>query len=679
MQSRKAPQGRKILSTMLLSSALAAVMVFGKPAFAEDQTWKVNMKDADIRAFISQVSDITGYSFVLDPNVKGRVTVVSNVSMNKDGIWELFLNVLHVNNYSAVRTGDVIKIVRTQNAKTEPLGLDQASHVKGAELITRVIPVQNTPAVELVPILRPMIPQYGHLAAITTSNSLLISDHADNVQRMVDIVNRIDSASNDDMDVIQLQNTWVGDILKMIEELSPGVQSAKAGKAGGSIRVVADEQGNRLIVRGDRDARMRIKTAVAQLDQPGRKGSGTHVVYLRHADAEKTAEVLKGILGQGGGGAGKKDAAAAAVVGGDITVQPDKSLNALVIKATPSETNEIKEIIKQLDVRRAQVLIEGAIVEISGDVSDALGVQWGFGDPEKGVGAVQLSAGGQLSISQLAAAAAARNDSSSATAATRLSGNISTSLADGITIGGGQRDAQGNIDYALLIQALSSNSHANLLSTPSIMTLDNEEASIVVGQNVPFITGQQTSTASLGTSFQPFNTIQRQDVGLTLKVVPQINEGDIVRLQVEQEVSSVVPKTDSSSSGAADIVTNKRSIKTTIVANDQQTIVLGGLVQDDASQTKKKVPLLGDIPVLGRLFRADSNRHEKRNLLVFLKPTIVRSSDRATEVTERKYGDVKAIEMEVSPDGRLKIKKSLYPEEVQEIFDGKRVPITPDK
>ncbi|HET8706848.1 MAG TPA: secretin N-terminal domain-containing protein, partial [Pseudomonadales bacterium] len=383
---------------MLLSSALAAAMLVCQPSFAEDQTWKVNMKDADIRAFISQVSDITGYSFVLDPNVKGRVTVVSNVSMNKDGIWELFLNVLHVNSYSAVRTGDVIKIVRTQNAKTEPLGLDQSAHVQGAELITRVIQVQNTPAVELVPILRPMIPQYGHLAAITTSNSLLISDHADNVQRMIDIVNRIDSASNDDMDVIQLQNTWVGDVIKMIEELSPGVQSAKAGKAGGSIRVVADEQGNRLIVKGDRDARMRIKTAVAQLDQPGRKGSGTHVVYLRHADAEKTAEVLKGILGQGGGGGGgKKEAAAAAVVGGDVTVQPDKTLNALVIKATPSEMNDITEIIKQLDVRRAQVLIEGAIVEISGDVSDALGVQWGFGDPEKGVGAVQLSAGGQLS------------------------------------------------------------------------------------------------------------------------------------------------------------------------------------------------------------------------------------------------------------------------------------------
>lgn len=678
MQSRKAPQGRKIISKMLLSSALAAVMMMGKPSFAEDQTWKVNMKDADIRAFISQVSDITGYSFVLDPNVKGRVTVVSNVSMSKDGIWELFLNVLHVNNYSAVRTGDVIKIVRTQNAKTEPLGLDQAGHVKGAELITRVIPVQNTPAVELVPILRPMIPQYGHLAAITTSNSLLISDHADNVQRMMDIVSRIDSASNDDMDVIQLQNTWVGDILKMIEELSPGVQTAKAGKAGGSIRVVADEQGNRLIVKGDRDARMRIKTAIAQLDQPGKKGSGTHVVYLRHADAEKTAEVLKGILGQGGGGGGggKKEAAAAAVVGGDVTVQPDKTLNALVIKATPSEMNDLKEIIKQLDVRRAQVLIEGAIVEISGDVSDALGVQWGFGDPNKGVGAVQLSAGGQLSISQLAQIAAARS-STSASAATRLGSGSSMSLSDGITIGGGQRDSQGNIDYAVLIQALSTNSHANLLSTPSIMTLDNEEASIVVGQNVPFITGQQ-STTTVGSSFQPFTTIQRQDVGLTLKVVPQINEGDVVRLQVEQEVSSVVPKSDSTS-GASDIVTNKRSIKTTIVANDQQTIVLGGLVQDDSSQSQKKVPLLGDIPLLGRLFRANSNSHEKRNLLVFLKPTIVRTNERATEVTDRKFGSIRAIEMEVNPDGKLKIKKSLYPEEVKDLFDPKRVPVTPER
>lgn len=676
MQPRKAQHGRKMISKMLLTGALAAVMMIGKPSFAEDQTWKVNMKDADIRAFISQVSDITGYSFVLDPNVKGRVTVVSNVSMNKDGIWELFLNVLHVNNYSAVRTGDVIKIVRTQNAKTEPLGLDQAAHVKGAELITRVIPVENTPAVELVPILRPMIPQYGHLAAITTSNSLLISDHADNVQRIMDIVTRIDSGSNEEMDIIQLQNTWVGDVIKMIEELNPGVQSAKAGKTGGSIRVVADEQGNRLIVKGDRDARMRVKAAVAQLDQPGRKGSGTHVVYLRHADAEKTAEVLKGIMGQGGTGGGKKDAAAAAVVGGAVTVQPDKTLNALVIKGTPSEINDLKEIIKQLDVRRAQVLIEGAIVEISGNVADALGVQWGFGNPDQAIGAVQLSAGGQLSISQLAQFAAARSKTSTSSSATSLTS--APSLADGITIGGGQRDSNGNINYAMLIQALTTNSHANLLSTPSIMTLDNEEASIVVGQNVPFITGQQ-STQTLGSSFQPFTTIQRQDVGLTLKVVPQINEGDIVRLQVEQEVSSVVPKADSSSSGASDIVTNKRSIKTTIVANDQQTIVLGGLVQDDASKTQKKVPLLGDIPLLGRLFRADSSSHEKRNLLVFLKPTIVRSADRAEEVTNRKFNSIKAIEMEVSPDGRLKIKKSLYPEEVKDIFDPKRVPVTPDK
>lgn len=593
-----------------------------------EQTWKVNLKDADIRAFVTQVADITGYSFVIDPRVKGKVTVLSNAPMNQAEIYEMFLSVLQVHGFTAIPTDEVIKIVQQNDAKQAAENVGRFNEVPSEQLVTRVIQINNADALELVPILRPMVAQYGHLAGVAAANALIISDHAANIARVERIVRELDSPSNYELEVVQLDEAWVGDMVELLEELAPAElgEGTQRG-ANAKYSVVADERSNRLIIKGDEAFRAKMRELIAKLDQPAGDAGATRVFRLNHADAEKMAELLQGIMGevaredvpgqqQAGGGA----------VEAEVAIFPDTGLNALVVRASPSLLQEVEFIIDQLDVRRAQVLIEAAIVEISGELGEELGVQWGVGDESGGSTPIAGTNFGNvgLSLGSILGAVAAEE--------------VIAPAEGGISIGAGQRNRNG-ISWGVLIQALSRTTAANLLSTPSIITLDNSESEIVVGQNVPFRTGQATATGS-GLN-NPFTTIERQDIGLTLKVTPSISAQNVVRMNVEQTTEDIA----SSVTEAADIITNKREIKTTVLVDNGETIVLGGLIREDYRTNVSKVPLLGDIPFLGALFRSETEQKTKRNLLVFLRPTILRDKGEAQEVSERSYDRLRQVDV----------------------------------
>ena len=625
----------------------------------------LNVRDADIRALVTQISDITGKSFVIDPRVKGKVTVVSNAEMSNKEIYEVFKSVLHVHGYTTIESGGVVKIVPTNGAKQDNLNVDVRGSTVGEQMVTRVIEVKNIPAVELVPILRPMVPQYGHVAAVASANALIISDHAQNIRRIEKIIQRIDNAESEEVEVIQLKDAWVSEVIKLLESITPVSMSSKSKKLTGDrsqrIRIVADERTNRLIIKGEKTARDRVKKLVETLDKPSSQSGSVQVIYLQHADAVKVAEIVTGVLTQNKQSgrstkAGSKRAGSSSrssVTAKLSMVQADEALNALVVRAEPNEMMEIRSIIKQLDVRRAQVLIEAAIVEISGGVSQDLGMQWGFGFNNEGpVGGINFSNVGR-SLNQIAQAVA------------NPAGAAAAGLANGITLGGGKRSGD-SIDFGVLLQAIASTANSNILSTPSIMTIDNQEAEIIVGQNVPFKTGS-TSDSSGGTS-NPFTTISREDIGLTLRVVPHIHDGNVLRLEIYQETSDLVAPP--AGIDASDITTTKRSIQTVILADDGQTIVLGGLMRDDVIDTVSKVPLLGDIPWVGRLFRSSSQSHSKKNLMVFLRPTILRDDKSASALTHEKYSGIQQLQKEFEANrGVLELDVSEgFPEELNGVF-----------
>ncbi|WLQ15205.1 type II secretion system secretin GspD [Hahella aquimaris] len=600
---------------------------FSGVAGAEDQTWKVNLKDADIRAFITQIADITGYSFVVDPRVKGKVTVVSNAAMGRDEVYEMFLSVLNVHGFAAIPSEGIIKIVQQNEAKQTAENTSIFKTVPQEQLVTRVIQVKNANALELVPILRPMVAKYGHLAGVAAANALIISDHVNNIARIERIVSELDSPSNYQLEVIQLKDAWVGDMVKLLEELAPSELGKGAPKGpANKFSVVADERSNRLILKGDENFRDKMRLLIAKLDQPAAVSGTTKVINLRHADAEALAELLKGLMGDIAPAKGE-GAAAAAPGGGKVSIYPDEGLNALVVRAEPSMMKEIEAIVQQLDVRRAQVLIEAAIVEISDGLSRQLGVQMAAGDLTGKSGPATVTNFTNVGISASAILAAIASNSTPS-----IGGDIAA-----VAIG----EADGKKGWGALIQALGTSGQANLLSTPSIITMDNLQSEIIVGQNVPFRTGQ-TGTGTDGTS-NPFTTIERQDVGLTLRVTPSISDGDLVRLEIEQETSSIAPSNES----ASDIITNKRQIKTSVLADNAETIVLGGLMSENYKLSEAKVPLLGDIPLLGALFRSTKREKDKQNLLVFLRPTILRNKEEAKKASQDKYDQLWELNLSI--------------------------------
>jgi general secretion pathway protein D len=596
-----------VLAVLLLISVVSPIQA--------QESWQINLKDADIGAFISQVADITGKSFVVDPRVKGKVNVITSEAMNSHGVYELFLSVLQLHGFAAVPAGDVILIVQQNDVKQNGRDLDEKAGIGSQELLTKVIMIKNTPALDLVPILRPLVAKYGHLAGVKSSNALIISDHAVNIRRIEQIIDRLDKSGSEELEVIQLKEAWVGNVVTMLQSLDPAKVSQgnanNTDNTSGSIRVVADERSNRLIIKGEKTARERIRQLIEQLDQPSYFSGSAQVIRLHYADATKLAEMLKALMADTSTGKDENQAK------GQAAIYADEDLNALVVRAEPSLMKEVQELVASLDVRRAQVLIESAIVEVTGDNSAALGVQWATGNLDAPVGGTNFSNAGP-SLSSIATSVA--------------TGDVGSAVGSGLTLGG-YSEINGEVDFGVVIQALQSNTATNLLSTPSIMTLDNQEAEIIVGQNVPFRTGSTASSSNAN----PFTTITREDVGITLKVKPHIHDGQAIRLEVEATAESVA---QTSVDGSADLITNKRSIKTMILSADKETIVLGGLIRDDVREVVSKVPLLGDIPLIGWLFRSKSTSTVKSNLMVFLRPTIVSSSTGARELTQDKFNGI---------------------------------------
>ena len=614
-------------------------LVISLPVQAETVT--LNLKDADISALISTVAEVTDRNFIVDPRVKGKVTVISSRPMDSEEVYQVFLSILKVHGFAAVPSGEVIKIVPDVNAKQDgiPTATDTAPG-RGDQMVTRVVQVDNVAAAQLVPILRPLVPQQGHLAAYPATNVLIISDRASNVERLLTIIRRIDQVSDSEIEVITLQHASATEVVRVLNSLNRAAPAAaKAPTRASSQVLVADERTNSVLLGGDRSSRLRMRAIISHLDTPLDAGGNTDVVYLHYAEATEIVDTLMGVgkieeqetqaKGKGAGASSSR---------GSFDIQADEPTNALVITAPPDIMRTLKRVISQLDIRRAQVLVEAIIAEVGEDTARDLGVQWifaGDSDNNRGpVGVINYSNSGSP-IADVANAAIAG-----------ASGGTVPTLLDGALVGFG-RFGSNSFNYAAVLNALASDTNSNILSTPTLVTLDNEEAEIVIGENVPFVTGSFTSTGAGDSATNPFQTIQREDVGLTLKIKPQINEGDAMRLDIEQEVSSIAD----SVAGASDIVTNKRSIKTNVMVDDGQVVVLGGLIEEVVNESVQKVPLLGDIPYLGALFRSKTSDVRRTNLMVFIHPVILRDADTMNSYTNNKYNDIRVLQMEQNNDG----------------------------
>ena len=609
----------------LIQKILIACCLLTALTVSAEETWKINLKNADIREFVTQVSAITGKSFIIDPRVKGDVTIVSNVTLDEDSVYQLFLSVLQVHGFAAVPTGSAIKIVQTVLAKQSGNPNDFVDDLISQELVTRVIPISYATSEDMVKVLRPLIPQYGHIAALSNPNVLIISDHAANITRLVEIINRVDIADTLEVAIVDLEEAWVEDIVRLLEELAPD-QIGKSAKGPNKVSIVASERTNSLVIKGERYTLARVKALVDQLDVPANRSGTIKVIRLAHSDAAKMAEILSNVVSSKSGGSEDKMV--------EVSIQADEAINALVIRADPANMIDLMDIIDSLDVRRLQVLIEAAIVEVTSDFSRQLGSELAVGDSTSGTTPLGLTAPSGT-LAQILQGPAVPGGA----------GSVPTQLGESPLIAGG-RVSENGTSFGFIVRALAANSDVNLLSTPSITTMDNEEAKIVVGQNVPFRTGS-TVTGSQGTT-NPFTTIQREDVGLTLEVTPHINSDSLVRLLIHQEVSEVDASslTVIGSEAAADLITNKRTIDTTILVENEEVIILGGLIRDKETQGESRVPLLGSIPGLGALFRSRTKNIEKQNLLVFLRPTVLTSSADIAETSARKFNRVFELEIE---------------------------------
>jgi general secretion pathway protein D len=618
---------RKPAPRILLALLFACVTAL---AVAQPGEHTLNLKDADIRVLIGTVSEITGKAFIIDPAVEGKVNVVSSKPMNADEVYKVFESVLRVHGYAAVPAGSMIKIVPEAKAKQD--GDNTQTSTGPDAMISRVIELKHVAAGELLPILAPLVPQSSQLSVHASSNSLIVLDRAANVARIEAIVRRIDTASDASVEVLPLEHANATDLARTLTLLM-GEDKAAAINGSAQGKVFADGRTNSLLISGDRAARLRLRTLVSHLDTPLQSGEGTQVIYVRYAKAEDLVTILEASAQTMTDSSGAKDQPKAA------TIQAHGETNALVITADPAVFRALAAIVRQLDVRRAQVMIEGVIAEVSDDWIDEVGIQW-FTAPQRGDGTI-----GQGIVGGTSFPGSNNQPGILGTAVNPL--NLGTGLSLGYV--DGTIKIPGTDDEILnlggLLRALKGDARSNILSQPKIVTLDNQEAQFKVGQEVPFLTGQYTNTSTNGGSNQPtnpFQTIDRKDVGLTLTVTPHINEGDTVRLDIKQEVSSLAPNVQ----GATDLITNKREIDTSVMVGDGQMLVLGGLVSDEVKQNVSKVPALGDIPVVGNLFRYRSNTRTKRDLMIFLRPTILRDAVTEYSVSNEKYNYMRARELE---------------------------------
>jgi general secretion pathway protein D len=634
---------------MRLAALLLAVFVTHLHAQAPD-TVTLNFVNADIEGVVKAVSEITGKNFVLDPRVKGTVNIVSARPVPRALVYEVFLSALRLQGYAAVEERGVVKIVPEADAKLHPgrtVGPNERPRAAGDVIQTEVFTLKYESAAQLVPVLRPLIAPANTIAVYPASNSLVITDYAGNLQRIARIIDSIDQPGGTDPVLIPLKNASAVDVALTVNRLFAEPAQAGAGAADTSQRlsVVADTRSNSLVVRADNPSRItRVRTLVAMLDSPTSAAGNLHVVYLKNAEAVKVAETLRAIyLGESAPAAAPRAMAVPVALSSAGTppspllaplpaaqaaapspgmIQADPATNSIIINAPDAVYNNLRAALDKLDVRRAQVYVEALIAEITADKAAEFGIQWqSLGGVNKtgptGFGGTNFGGAGQNILGIAANPASAGR-------------GLNVGVINGLVTIPGVGEV---LNLNLLIRALESDSNANILSTPTLLTLDNEEARIVIGQNVPFITGSYAVTGA-ATTPTPFQTVERRDVGLTLRVRPQISEGGTVRLQIYQEVSSVV---DTILPNPAGVTTNKRAVESIVLVDDGQIVVIGGLIQDSVRDGVEKVPVLGDLPLLGGLFTYKTRSRTKTNLMVFLRPTVLRDAQRAQSLTDERY------------------------------------------
>ncbi|MFV1997431.1 MAG: type II secretion system secretin GspD [Acidiferrobacterales bacterium] len=581
-----------------------------------------NFQAVDIQAVVKTVSKLTGRNFILDPRVKGKITIVSAQPVSRGAAYQIFLSALKAQGFTAVAgPGSVTKIVPVGEGKHNAATSARVQSRGGDQMVTRIIVVQHGSATQLVPLLRPLMAPTSQLSAYAPANALVITDYARNVRRLGRIIAKIDKPASTEVTVIPLKYASALDMADLITRLQTrgGSPAQKVAIATGAVAsIIPDLRTNSLLVRTNNPGQLaQLKKLVAKLDVQAQSTGNTRVVYLRNAEAIKLVEVLRGLL--------KATPATKNTKSGfrKSFIQADEATNSLIINASDAVYNNLRSVIEKLDIRRAQVYVEALIAEVSSEDTFSLGFQWA-GAGETGGGGI---AGGMINFPGSGAGIGGAISDPGAIAG--LSGLSLAYLGPEVIIGG--QTVRG---LGALANALEGAANANILSTPNILTLDNAEASIIVGQNVPFLTGSYSQAAGVGSTVNPFQTIERKDIGLTLRIKPQISEGGVIRLEIFQEVSNV---SRTQVEGSSDLITNKRAINTTVVVDDGHTIVLGGLIQDTVESTQSKVPLLGSIPILGALFRYKSDKTVKKNLMVFLRPTIIRTRDDSYRLTSDRY------------------------------------------
>ncbi len=632
------------------STCIGALLLMSAVAASAAESVTLNLKGADISALIGTVSEITGKNFIVDPRVKGKITIISSRPLDKKEVYDVFLSVLQVHGFAAIPYGKVTKIMPDADAKhhAAPNATDKTPGV-GDEMVTRVIEVKNVAAAQLVPILRPLVPPQGHMAAYPQSNMLIISDRAINIERLIELIARIDQPTSGEVEFIKLNYAAAADVVRVLNTLQQ--QSKKGDPQSQQAMLVADERSNSLLIGGDRGDRLQLRAIIAHLDTPTQSVGDTHVIYLRYAKAKDLVPVLTGVqttqakaAKAGGAPVGGVPPGVPVQMGGSsgagsdiFNIQADESSNALVITAPAAVFRSLESVIRQLDVRRAQVLVEAIIAEVSTNMSNQLGVDWAVLDRGAGNRPAAISNFG--------------NGLSNAISASVSGSTTGISAPSGITFGLG-RIVKDGLSFASVLHALKSDGTTNVLSTPNIVTLDNEEASIFVGDQVSVPTGSFTSTGTGGSASpsSPFTTFAPAKVGIDIKVKPQISEGDSIKLDFEQKVENF----DASAPGepgSANIKTNLRTMKTTVMVDSGQVLVLGGLIKDDVKEGNSRIPLLGDIPFLGALFRNKTSSKTKTNLMVFLRPTVIRDVETGIRVTNGKYDYIRNKQAEMRDNG----------------------------
>ena len=595
----------------------------------------LNLKDADINTLIATVSEITGKNFIVDARVKGKVTVISARPMTPGGIYETFLGVLQVNGFAAIPDGQAIKIVPETNARTDGGALlHSGKNLPIDDIVTHVMTLNNVSASQMVPILRPLMATWAHLAAYTPGNQLILSDRAANVQRIERIIKQMDQASDRTIELVKLQNAAASEVVRTLTALSQ--QDKTADPSTRSPVILADERSNSVLVGGDKTERQKILEIIQQLDQPLKDDGATQVIYLRYASAESLAPILQGYAQQasqakpGAGAAAATAPAGGASASGEVSVLADKDTNSLIVTASPKVMRQVRDVIAQLDIQRAQILVEAVIAEVSAEKSSQLGVDWAVFNQDR-----------------IAAASILTPTTTGALSGVATAGNSALLglIGQGATIGGGVSNSSGT-SFAVILRALQGDGDSNVLSTPTLVTLDNQEAKFSAGQEVPFLTGSfsNTGTGGTGGSVNPFQTIERKDVGLTLGVTPQINEGNHIKLKLDLEVSSL----SSGTAGGANLITNKRTLTNTVGVENGQILVIGGLIDDQLQDTQSGVPFLSSIPFLGNLFKYRSVNKTKRNLMLFVRPSILRTLADGDYYTRRKYDAVRQAQIDAS-------------------------------